>query len=272
MPTTSAFQSGPAFIAYITCGDPDLETTLAVVRGLAASGCDLVELGIPFSDPVAEGPVIEAASLRALEQGVDSHAVLELVRQLRRGDAEHAPVTIPLVAMTYANLIFHYGIEAFARDAVEAGLDGLILPDVPLEEREEFAAPCLATGLDFIPLIAPTSEQRIARIAGAAGDQGFIYCVSSLGVTGVREAIETDIAPLVAAVRRVSRQPVAIGFGISTRSRRPHGHHLGRGHHRLGDHAHHRRARPRRRRARLRLRPRIRAALDGTRTGALPSS
>ena len=173
-----AFSHGKAFIPFLTCGDPDLETTEATVRAMEAAGADLIELGIPFSDPTAEGPVIQAANQRALSAGTTTDKIFEMVRRLRRD------VTVPMVFMTYANVVFSYGTERFIATAAETGMDGLILPDVPYEEKEEFAPTCRKYGLNLISLIAPTSEERIAIIAREA--EGFLYCVSSLGVTGVR--------------------------------------------------------------------------------------
>ena len=206
---TDAFSRRKAFIPFLTCGDPDLETTGAAVRAMAAAGADLIELGIPFSDPTAEGPVIQAANQRALAAGVTTDKIFELVRRLRKD------VTTPMVFMTYANVVFSYGTERFVSTAAEAGMDGLILPDVPCEEKEEFAPACRKYGLDLISLIAPTSEDRIARIA--KGAEGFLYCVSSLGVTGVRGEITTDVGRMVRLARAANPEiPCAIGFGIST--------------------------------------------------------
>ena len=204
-----AFASGKAFIPFITCGDPDLNTTAAAVRAAAEGGASLIELGIPFSDPTAEGPVIQGANLRALTGGVTTDKIFDLVRDLRKD------VTVPMVFMTYANVVFSYGMERFLSTAAEAGMDGLILPDVPFEEKEEFAPSCRKYGLDMISLIAPTSEGRIARIARDA--EGFVYCVSSLGVTGVRSEITTDIGAMVRLVKEANPDiPCAVGFGIST--------------------------------------------------------
>ncbi len=205
---SEAFRNGKAFIPFITCGDPDLETTAASVREAAENGADLIELGIPFSDPTAEGPVIQGANLRALSGGVTTDRIFEFVRELRR------EVTVPMVFMTYANVVFSYGAERFIRTAGEVGMDGLILPDLPFEEKEEFHPLCAKYGLDLISLIAPTSRQRIGRIAAEA--EGFIYIVSSLGVTGVRSEIRTDLQSVVDAVRENTDVPCAIGFGIST--------------------------------------------------------
>ena len=203
-----AFENGKAFIAFITCGDPDLETTAAVVRAAAENGADLIELGIPFSDPTAEGPVIQGANLRALQGGVTTDKIFDLVRELRED------VSIPMVFMTYANVVYSYGAERFIRTCREIGIDGLILPDVPFEEKEEFLPLCHRYGVDLVSLIAPTSENRIADIAAEA--EGFLYIVSSLGVTGTRSEITTDLASIVSVVRRHSKIPCAVGFGIST--------------------------------------------------------
>ena len=203
-----AFENGKAFIAFITCGDPDLETTADVVREAVRCGADLIELGIPFSDPTAEGPVIQGANIRALRGGVTTDKIFDLVRDLRRD------VTVPMVFMTYANVVFSYGSERFISTCREIGIDGLILPDVPFEEKEEFRPLCAKYGLDLISLIAPTSSNRIAMIAKEA--EGFIYIVSSLGVTGERSEIKTDLASIVEVVRQNTDVPCAIGFGIST--------------------------------------------------------
>ena len=206
---TDAFSHGKAFIPFHTCGDPDLETTEAAVRAMAAAGADLIELGIPFSDPTAEGPVIQAANQRALASGTTTDKIFELVRRLRKD------VTTPMVFMTYANVVFSYGTERFISTAADIGMDGLILPDVPYEEKEEFAPTCRRYGLDLISLIAPTSEDRIAMIAREA--EGFLYCVSSLGVTGVRTEITTDVGRMVHLAKAANPEiPCAIGFGIST--------------------------------------------------------
>ena len=203
-----AFENGKAFIAFLTCGDPDLATTGAAVRAAVENGADLIELGIPFSDPTAEGPVIQGANLRALKGGVTTDKIFDFVRELRRD------VKVPLVFMTYANVVFSYGAEKFLSTCREIGMDGLILPDVPFEEKEEFLPLCRKYGIDLISLIAPTSEGRIARIASEA--EGFLYIVSSLGVTGARSEIKTDLASIVAVARQNTKIPCAIGFGIST--------------------------------------------------------
>ena len=203
-----AFARGKAFIPFITCGDPNLETTAAAVRAAVENGADLIELGIPFSDPTAEGPVIQGANLRALQDGVTTDQIFGLVRDLRRD------VTIPLVFMTYANVVFSYGAERFFSACRETGIDGLILPDLPFEEKEEFLPVCRRYGVELISLIAPTSKDRIAMIAREA--DGFLYVVSSLGVTGARSEIKTDLASMIEIVRQNTHIPAAIGFGIST--------------------------------------------------------
>jgi tryptophan synthase alpha chain len=204
----SAFENGKAFIAFITCGDPDLDTTKRAVREMAANGADLIELGIPFSDPTAEGPVIQGANLRALTGGVTTDLIFDMVKELR------TDVTIPMVFMTYANVVYSYGADKFLSTCKEIGIDGIILPDLPFEEKEEFLDTCHEYGVDLISLIAPTSENRIAMIAKEA--EGFIYVVSSLGVTGTRSEITTDLASIVKAIRENTDVPCAIGFGIST--------------------------------------------------------
>lgn len=203
-----AFENGKAFIPFITCGDPDLETTIKVVKEAVRAGADLIELGIPFSDPTAEGPVIQAASARALAARTTTDKIFEMVKKLRE------EVTIPLTFMTYANVVFSYGAERFISRCKEVGIDGLVLPDIPFEEKEEFLPYTKKYGVDLVSLIAPTSEDRISMIASEA--EGYIYIVSSLGVTGVRSNITTDIASLTSKVRENSHVPCAIGFGIST--------------------------------------------------------
>lgn len=203
-----AFSKGKAFIAFVTSGDPDLETTEEIVYVMDRAGCSLVELGIPFSDPTAEGPVIQAANVRALSNGVTTDKIFAMVKKIRQKSY------IPMVFMTYANVVYSYGIEKFCQKMVETQMSGMILPDVPYEEKAEFDVVCKKYGVDLISMIAPTSHQRIQRIAKEAS--GFIYCVSSLGVTGVRSTITTDIGAMVDLVRQVSDVPVAVGFGIST--------------------------------------------------------
>lgn len=203
-----AFAKGKAFIPFITCGDPNLETTEKIVHSMAANGADLIELGIPFSDPTAEGPVIQGANIRALSGGVTTDKIFDMVKNLRQD------ITIPMVFMTYANVVYSYDAEKFIKTCAEIGIDGLILPDLPFEEKGEFASVCKRYGVDLISLIAPTSENRISMIAKEA--EGFIYIVSSLGVTGVRSEIRTDIPSIVKLIRENTDVPCAVGFGIST--------------------------------------------------------
>ncbi len=204
----SAFNGGKAFIPFITCGDPDLETTAACVRAAVKNGADLIELGIPFSDPTAEGPVIQGANIRALNGGVTTDKIFDFVREIRKD------VKIPMVFMTYSNVVFSYGADKFISTCKEIGIDGLILPDLPFEEKEEFIPQCHKYGVDLISLIAPTSNDRIAMIAKEA--EGFLYIVSSLGVTGTRSKITTDLKSIVDVVRKSTDVPCAVGFGIST--------------------------------------------------------
>lgn len=204
----SAFENGKAFIAFVTCGDPDLKTTAAVVRAAVENGADLIELGIPFSDPTAEGPVIQGANVRALSGGVTTDKIFAFVKELRQD------VKVPMVFMTYSNVIFSYGADRFLSICKEIEIDGLILPDLPYEEKEEFLPVCHKYGVDLISLVAPTSKNRIAMIAKEA--EGFMYIVSSLGVTGTRSEIKTDLKSIVEVVRQNTDLPCAIGFGIST--------------------------------------------------------
>lgn len=203
-----AFANGKAFIPFLTCGDPSLEVTEQLIYAMEEAGADLIELGIPFSDPTAEGPVIQAANVRALSGGVTTDKIFDMVKRLRQN------TKIPMVFMTYANVVFSYGTERFIQKAASLGMDGLILPDVPFEEKEEFDSVCKKYGLDLISLIAPTSHERITQIAKEA--EGFVYCVSSLGVTGMRSAITTDIGAMVQLVKAAKDIPCAVGFGIST--------------------------------------------------------
>lgn len=205
---SKVFEKGKVFIPFVTCGDPDLETTAEVVRAAVENGADVVELGIPFSDPTAEGPVIQGANLRALNAGITTDKIFTFVKELRKD------VKVPLVFMTYANVVFSYGVERFVSECRESEIDGLILPDLPFEEKEEFHPLCKQYGIELISMVAPTSEKRIAMIAREA--EGFIYIVSSLGVTGMRQEIKTDLSSIVKAVRENTKIPCAVGFGIST--------------------------------------------------------
>ena len=200
-----------AFIPFITAGDQGIDATEKYIRTMAKAGASLIEIGIPFSDPVAEGPVIQDASERALSTGVTTDDIFDMVKRLRTGTE---PLTIPLVFMTYLNPIYVYGVESFMTRCEEVGIQGVIVPDCPLEEKQELSHQAKAHGVSVISLIAPTSEQRIEKIASQA--EGFVYCVSSLGVTGMRSDIKTDLASIVQQIRQYTDVPVAVGFGIST--------------------------------------------------------
>jgi tryptophan synthase alpha chain len=203
-----AFKNGKAFIGFVTGGDPHIEKTKEFILEMFRAGADMVEIGIPFSDPIAEGPVIQEANIRALSAGTTVEKLFALVEELR------AVTDKPLAFMTYLNPVFHYGYDAFFKRAAAAGLDGIIIPDLPHEEQAEVKQAASAYGIDLISLIAPTSEARIREIAQTAS--GFIYLVSSMGVTGVRGEITTDLGSIVAAIRDVTAVPVAVGFGIHT--------------------------------------------------------
>ncbi|MCL2357446.1 MAG: tryptophan synthase subunit alpha [Defluviitaleaceae bacterium] len=203
-----AFEGKKAFIAFITGGDPNIETTERLIIALAENGADIIEIGIPFSDPVAEGPIIQAADERALASGCTVDKLFDMVERVRKS------VTIPLLFMSYINPVFVYGTERFMQKCRTCGIDGVIVPDLPFEEQDEISPACEKYGITLISLIAPTSHERIDAIAKNA--EGFIYCVSSLGVTGMRSEINSDIAEMTARVKRVSSTPCAVGFGIST--------------------------------------------------------
>ena len=203
-----AFENEKAFIAFVTGGDPNIEVTEKLIPKMAEAGADLIEIGIPFSDPIAEGPVIQDADERALAAETTTDSLFEMVKRVR------ACVDIPLVFMTYINPVYTYGKEKFFKNCAESGIDGVIVPDVPFEEKEELADVCRKYDVALISMIAPTSKERIAMIAKEA--EGFLYCVSSLGVTGVRDAITTDISGMIKEVRKVTDVPCAVGFGIAT--------------------------------------------------------
>lgn len=205
---TRAFENRKAFIAFITGGDPDIATTEQLIPAMAEAGADLIEIGIPFSDPIAEGIVIQQADERALKEGCTTDKLFDMVSRVRQN------TDVPLLFMTYLNPVYTYGKEKFLARCAESGIDGIIVPDMPFEEKGELADACEQNGVDLISMIAPTSQERISLIAKEA--QGFIYCVSSLGVTGVRSKITTDISEMVQKVREVTDVPCAIGFGIST--------------------------------------------------------
>jgi tryptophan synthase alpha chain len=209
-----AFDGKKAFLGFITAGDPDLEKTEEYVLEMERAGASLIELGIPFSDPVAEGPVIQSANVRALSKGCTTDQVFELVERLRE------KTQIPIVFLLYLNSIFKYGYERFCQRCEDAGVDGLIIPDLPWEERGELSPIAQAHQVDLISMIAPTSEDRIRQIAKEA--KGFLYVVSSMGVTGMRQEITTDIKKIVDLIREVTDTPTAIGFGINTKEQVHH--------------------------------------------------
>ncbi len=202
------FSEGKAFIPFVTAGDPSIEVTEQLVYRMAEAGADLIELGIPFSDPIAEGPVIQEADNRALSGGVTTDTVFEMMRRVRRNCG------IPIAFMTYVNPIFTYGSERFMQNCRDAGIDAVIVPDLPFEERGELLPFCRKHGITLISLIAPTSGDRIKKIASEA--EGFVYCVSSMGVTGVRQDIGNFAGGMVKLVKEVKNIPCAIGFGITT--------------------------------------------------------
>lgn len=204
----TAFENGKAFIPFVTGGDPDLDTTEKLIYAMDEAGADLIEIGVPFSDPIAEGPVIQEANERALAAGCTTDKLFDMVARIR------TRTQIPLVFLTYLNPIYTYGCDKFMSRCQNCGIDGIIVPDLPYEEREELMPYCDKYDIDMISLIAPTSHERIKMIAAEA--KGFVYCVSSLGVTGVRTEIKTDLASMVTLVREVNDIPCAIGFGIST--------------------------------------------------------
>lgn len=205
---SKAFENGKAFIGFVTAGDPDLATSEQIMINMAKAGCDLIEIGIPFSDPIAEGPVIQEANLRSLSQGTTTDKVFELTKKVS------AQVDIPLVYMTYLNVLFKYGYDRFLQNASDAGISGVIIPDMPFEEKDELQSVTKNYGIEVVSLIAPTSEDRIKMIAKNA--EGFIYTVSSMGVTGTRNEIKTDLNSITSAIKEVTDLPVAIGFGINT--------------------------------------------------------
>lgn len=204
---SDAFKNGKAFIPFITAGDPDLETTKKLILEIQENGADIIELGIPFSDPIAEGEVIQEADIRALASGTRTDKIFDMLEELK-GD-----IKVPIVFMTYANVIFKIGSNNFMKKCSEVGVSGVIVPDIPFEERDEFASDCDEYGIDYIPLVAPTSHERIREISKKA--QGYVYVVSSLGVTGVRQNITTDLGEMTKLVKESTDIPCAIGFGIS---------------------------------------------------------
>ncbi len=205
---TDAFKNGKAFIPFVTAGDPCLEITEQLLIEMDKNGADIIEVGIPFSDPVAEGVVIQEADIRALSVGTTTDKIFDMLKRVRK------KLSCGVAIMTYANPVYAYGAEKFLSNCREIGVDALIVPDVPYEERNVFKPVCESYGVDYISFIAPTSESRIQMIAKEA--KGFLYCVSSLGVTGVREEIKTDICKMISLAKKVSDVPCAVGFGIST--------------------------------------------------------
>jgi tryptophan synthase alpha chain len=203
-----AFADKKAFIPFVTAGDPALDTTRELLLAMQEAGADLIEIGIPFSDPVAEGPVIQEADNRALAGGVTTDKIFDMV------EAVSGQIHVPMVFMTYINPVYVYGVEKFAKRCKDCGVAGVIVPDVPYEEKEEISTVFQSYGLTVISMIAPTSAERVRMIAKSA--EGFVYCVSSLGVTGVRTEISTDISRLISLVKEVKDIPCAIGFGVST--------------------------------------------------------
>ena len=204
----NAFKDDTAFIAFLTAGDPTIDKTVEFIFALEEAGCDLVEIGIPFSDPMAEGVVIQDANVRALKHNTTTDDVFDIVRRVREKS------DIPLVFLTYINPVFFYGYEKFFKRCAELGIDGIISPDLPYEEKAEIADIANDNGVDVISLIAPTSKERIQMIANDAS--GFIYVVSSLGVTGMRAEIKTDLNAILSDIREVTDLPLAVGFGINT--------------------------------------------------------
>jgi tryptophan synthase alpha chain len=204
----NAFKKGKAFIAFLTAGDPDLQTTEELVFEMEKSGADIIELGIPFSDPIAEGPVIQEADLRALASGTTLDKIFDMVKRIREKSQ------IPLVFLTYINPVFKYGYDAFFAKCRQVGIDGIIIPDLPFEERAEVHEFSSKHGIDLVPLVAPTSKERIKKIAASA--EGYLYVVSSLGVTGIRREIKTDLASIINVAKETAKVPLAVGFGINT--------------------------------------------------------
>ena len=204
---SEAFENKKAFIPFITGGDPSLDVTKKLILAMQEAGADLIEVGIPFSDPIAEGPVIQEADERALSAGCTLDKLFDAIKEVK--DEIH----IPMVFMTYVNPIFTYGKEKFMQRCVECGMAGVIVPDVPFEEKGELSGVCKEYGIELVSLIAPTSHERIKMIAKEA--EGFLYCVSSLGVTGVRKQITTNIGDMIEKVREVTDIPCAVGFGIA---------------------------------------------------------
>ncbi len=211
---SKAFEKGKAFIGFLTAGDPDLITTKECIYMMEKAGADLIEIGIPFSDPIAEGVVIQSANIRALKSGTCLNKIFETVKEVRK------KTQIPIVFLTYLNPVFNYGYENFFKTCKDTGVDGIIIPDLPFEEKNEIKDFADKYSIDIISLIAPTSEDRIKMIASEA--KGYIYIVSSMGVTGMRKKITTDVSSIVKMVKAVTSTPCAIGFGINTTEQAKH--------------------------------------------------
>jgi len=209
-----AFHNKKAFIAYLMAGDPNLAASAEYILTAQEAGADLIEIGIPFSDPIAEGEVIQAASARALATGTRLDGVFEMVASIKN------QMRVPMVFMTYLNPVFVYGYDRFFAKCTEIGICGVIIPDLPFEEQSEAKSVAVKHGIEIITLVAPTSEKRIAQIAKEA--EGFIYLVSSMGVTGVRNEITIDLSMIVSKIRKYTDVPIAIGFGISTPEQAKH--------------------------------------------------
>lgn len=203
-----AFSKGKAFVPFVTAGDPSIGVTEQLVYAMAEAGADLIELGVPFSDPVAEGPVIQQADDRALAAGATTDAIFDMVERIRK------TCGVPLAFMTYANPVHTYGAKRFFENCRKCGVDAVIIPDLPFEEKKEFLGECRDNGVTLISMVTPASEERLRMIAKEA--EGFLYCVSSMGVTGVRDKITTDVGKMVREAKSVSEIPCAVGFGIST--------------------------------------------------------
>jgi tryptophan synthase alpha chain len=201
-------KNGKVFICFLTAGDPDIRKSEEFILEMVRAGADLIEIGLPFSDPIAEGKVIEAANARALSCGTTTDSVFELIQNVR------LKTQVPLVLLTYLNPVFKYGYEKFFKRCNSTGIDGIIIPDLPFEEKGELADYAEQNDVRIISLISPTSKERIKRIAESSA--GFIYLVSSMGVTGIRENIDTDLVSIISDIRAVTDTPVAIGFGISS--------------------------------------------------------
>lgn len=206
--TAEAFKNGKALIAFLTAGDPSIETSVRYVQVMEKAGADLIEIGVPFSDPIADGPVIMDADVRALAHGIHLPQAMQEAKEIRKVSQ------IPLVFLTYYNPILSYGVEEFFKDCAETGVDGVIIPDMPHEEQEEIRPTADKYAVDIIQMVAPTSEERIRT--NVANATGFVYLVSSMGVTGMRSDIKTDIGDIVKIIRETTKTPIAVGFGIHT--------------------------------------------------------